>query len=438
MYQPIKPRDITPDQLKGGIIDKTSPSQLAFFHGDSAKPLATPWQVAVERAKKLITCDLPEGLILDCACGSGVQLAAYASISRRPALGIELNESRANASAKNLKIVAKFRKNLDNPWFTESLFLSGDGRDGKACMQAYSETLQKHGQKVGLLILDPARPRNSRTHGLDEMAPQLPEIFDGWKDHLAEGENGPAMILDLSPRLVHDQRIEVEKIVDDYWPGVRKTWEWVSRGGGRVDRLALWIGSVSDPKVRRRFVRIPSNTSKKPAVVQGMEDLSTGENLPQVSRRLPRKGDYLSIIDSALVESGLAQDWLMSCLDKEKLGLIEDPDHAKPYWTDVGSRRPIFHHPVELKIPYGGEKFIQAGGKIVAIFHEEFTLENSDKIVEFARKHEIGKLTIRLPIDPKIQPKLQGALDRQLKSGKGKRTAFMVKSGTDNMSLLVV
>ena len=170
-----------------------------FFHGDSAKPLATPWQVAVERAKKLITCELPEGLILDCACGSGVQLAAYASIARRPALGVELNETRANASAKNLKIVANFRKNLENRWFTESLFLSGDGRDGTACMQAYQEYSQGSEQNVALLILDPARPRNSRTHGLDEMAPRLPEIFDGWKPDLSEGVNGPAIILDLSP-----------------------------------------------------------------------------------------------------------------------------------------------------------------------------------------------------------------------------------------------
>ena len=98
------------------------------------------------------------------------------------------------------------------------------------------------------------------------------------------------------------------------------------------------------------------------------------------------------------MESGLAQDWLESCLDDNALSRISDPDHAKPYWSDVRTRRPLFHHPVELKLPYGGENFIQAGGKIVAIFHEEFSLENSDKIVAFARKHEIGNLKIRLPL----------------------------------------
>ena len=75
---------------------------------------------------------------------------------------------------------------------------------------------QQSEPKVGLLILDPARPRNSRTHGLDEMSPQLPEVFSGWKDFLSHGKNGPAIILDLSPRLIHEQRLEVESIVDEF------------------------------------------------------------------------------------------------------------------------------------------------------------------------------------------------------------------------------
>ena len=94
------------------------------------------------------------------------------------------------------------------------------------------------------------------------MSPQLPEVFSGWKDFAESWKNGPAIILDLSPRLVHEQRLEVESIVDDYWPGIAKTWEWVSRGGGRVDRLTLWLGAVADQKFKRRFVRLPSNPKK--------------------------------------------------------------------------------------------------------------------------------------------------------------------------------
>ena len=39
----------------------------------------------------------------------------------------------------------------------------------------HQQNEQESEPKVGLLILDPARPRNSRTHGLEEMSPQLPE-----------------------------------------------------------------------------------------------------------------------------------------------------------------------------------------------------------------------------------------------------------------------
>ena len=439
MYDLIRPAGIEQSDSGEPVVDKTSTNNLAFYHGNTAKPLSTPWQVSLERAKKLITYELPEGYIVDCACGSGVQLAAYASLARKPAVGIELDASRALASAKNLAVVSNLRKNLDHKWFKDSIFLVGDGTKGREALHTIHEQNEQETElKVGLLILDPARPRNSRTHGLEEMSPQLPEVFSGWKDFLTHGKNGPAIILDLSPRLIHEQRLEVESIVDEYWPGIAKTWEWVSRGGGRVDRLTLWLGAVADQNFKRRFVRIPYNPKNKPTVIQAEKPLSAGENIPSVSRRLPRKGDFLSIIDSALVESGLAQEWLESCLDDDALSKITDPDHAKPYWSDVRTRRPLFHHPVELKLPYGGENFIQAGGKIVAIFHEEFSLENSDKIVAFARKHEIGELKIRLPIDPSIQPKLQGAIDRQLSSSGGKRKGFMVKSGSDSMSLLVV
>ena len=52
-------------------------------------------------------------------------------------------------------------------------------------------------KKFAMLHLDPARPRNSRTHGLDEMAP-YPEYKEAWKDKLNHGERGPAILLDLS------------------------------------------------------------------------------------------------------------------------------------------------------------------------------------------------------------------------------------------------
>ena len=77
--------------------DSTAPEGLVFHYADEAKPLATPWQVAVERAKMVRKCGLPDGAILDPACGSGIQLAAYCAMISREGFGIEMDESTAKA-----------------------------------------------------------------------------------------------------------------------------------------------------------------------------------------------------------------------------------------------------------------------------------------------------------------------------------------------------
>ncbi len=81
--------------------DSTAPEGLEFHFAPDAKPLATPWQVAVERAKLVRKCSLPKGLILDPACGSGIQLAAYCAMMGREGLGIELDEPTARAAQAN-------------------------------------------------------------------------------------------------------------------------------------------------------------------------------------------------------------------------------------------------------------------------------------------------------------------------------------------------
>lgn len=74
----------------------------------------------------------------------------------------------------------------------------GDGRAGAELMsELQGELGSSTSAKIALLHLDPARPRNSRTHGLDEMQPRLDEVFAGWKPFLQEGRNGPSLLLDL-------------------------------------------------------------------------------------------------------------------------------------------------------------------------------------------------------------------------------------------------
>ena len=385
--------------------DSTAPEGLVFHYADEAKPLATPWQVAVERAKMVRKCGLPGGAILDPACGSGIQLAAYCAMISREGFGIEMDESTAKAANSNLRRVAEHG-------FGQSLLSStikiGDG------------TIGEYEQKFAMLHLDPARPRNSRTHGLDEMAPRLPEIFEAWKDALNHGERGPAILLDLSPRLDNSQRLEVEEIVESFWPNIGKTWVWTSRGRGRVDRLSLWVGQLSTPGISRRFVRIPPDFKDKPLIIEGdFEEISE-------HRRPPRKGEHVSILDAALVESGLALHFLRDLIPGQEIT-----------WSIIDGRRPQIHHSQPIIFDNKQEKMlVQATGRIVKLVHSELSLETISHLVEASRDYGFGKLTLRVALEPQLQPKLQGSLDRQLSSKGGEHVGFVAKQPHDSMLLL--
>lgn len=387
------------------IVDSTAPDGLQFHFADDAKPLATPWQVAIERAKLVRKCKLPDGIILDPACGSGIQLAAYCAMIGKKGVGIELDESTAHAANSNLKRISM--QGFNSALYESSIFI-GDGTIGKPEL------------KVAMLHLDPARPRNSRTHGLDEMAPKLPNIFTAWKDNLSLGERGPAILLDLSPRLIESQRNEVEAIVDQFWPDIGKTWVWTSRGRGRIDRLSLWIGQLSSPGVSRRYVRIPPDIKDKPLVIDG--------DFQQFSphRRPPRKGEYVTILDSALVESGLAEEFLKSALPDDEIT-----------WSVTEGRRPQIHHPTPFDFESKSQKLlIQATGRIVKLVHCDLNLDTISSVIEASRDYGFGKLTLRLAMEPDLQPRLQGSIDRQLSAKGGNHVGFVAKQPQDSMLLL--
>ena len=378
--------ELTPSEadLSGPTIrDSTAPEGLQFHYADEAKPLATPWQVAVERAKMVRKCSLPKGIILDPACGSGIQLAAYCAMMGREGIGIELDESTAHAANSNLLRVSNH--GYDSA-LAESRIRIGDG------------TITDPNLKVAMLHLDPARPRTSRTHGIDEMNPKLTDIFSAWKGQLIEGDLGPAILLDLSPRLTSEQRLEVESIVETFWPGIGKTWAWTSRGRGRIDRLSLWLGQLSSVPNESRFVRIPPELKNKPIVVQG-------ETLPISShRRPPRKGEHVSILDAALVESGLATEFLNQTLPDQEVT-----------WSVVTGRRPQIHHPSSFTFEDKNQSLlVQATGRIVKLVHCELTEETISHLVDAASEYGFGKLTLRVSLDPELQPRIQGSIDLSL------------------------
>ena len=389
------------------IQDPSAPTGLEFHFADGAKPLATPWQVAVERAKQIRKLGLPEGVILDPACGSGIQLAAYCAMLGRMGVGIELDEKTAKAACANLN---KVSSHGFGSVLMESKIIFGDG------------TKPVPDIEVGLLHLDPARPRNSRTHSIDEMQPSIDVILSAWKDNLGSTEKGPAILLDLSPRLQDNQREEIEEIVNQIWPNIGKTWVWTSRGGGRIDRLSLWIGQVSIEGTERRFVRIPPDFKQKPFILDGQKSVISPVNM------LPRKGNYVSILDSALVESGLANEFLSKVIKDGEIN-----------WSITEGRRPQIEHSQKINYSSDSERLlVQASGKIVKLVHCELSIDNMNQIIDAAKECGFGKLTLRIPMQPEDQPKLQGSLDRQLAAFGGRHTGFVAKHPNDSMLLLCV
>ena len=80
----------------------------------------------------------------------------------------------------------------------------------------------------------------------------------------------------------------------------------------------------------------------------------------------------------------------------------------------------------------------QRGKRCVEIFHQQLTAETVDDFVEQAIANDIKKVTIRTPLDPSSQPKIQGSFDRQLARRSGKRDGFIIQHPNSQMSMLCV
>lgn len=402
----------------GQSVPDASFNELSFFHASEGKPLATPWQVAMTRADYLAQFDLPNGILLDCACGSGIQLAAYASRVKQAALGVELDRDRAIASCLNLNTIARHYASFDQGWHRRSLVVSGDG----TASEDIASQIGLEANSIAVLMLDPARPRNSRTHSLDEMQPNLPSVFDAWKPYLASTSRGPCIVLDLSPRLTQELRDGVESIVDSFWPGIERTWTWMSRGGGRVDRLELWLGGLATPNISKRFVRLSRTFGGEDTIIEQHESTQSHRH----GLNTPRRNEWVTILDAALVESGLVDVWL-----SEQLSTAEDVR-----WAESSPRRPRIHHNGPLKDD--SHPFVVASGRVVELLDMALDEANIDSIVATALENDISAMTIRCGVDAQLQPRLQGSIDRQLRNRQGRRKAFLTRHTSSNHLLLCV
>ena len=417
-----KPRIILPLEVMQEVADSAAnmiaipsgPKGLKVHLDEDGRRLTTPWQVCLIRARLLQEGLLPEGAVLDPACGAGLQLAALSHILGRKAIGVELDSSRAMMAACNLQRISEF-----HDCSNDGVIITGDGTDSTTILDLV--TLQ---EGIALLYLDPARPSGSTEHVLTEMQPRLDEVFDAWKPHLNQTAAGPAIVLDLSPRLSVERRAEVEALVLDRWSSILMTWQWASRGSGRIDRLSLWIGAAAEPDKRRRFVRIPPEIHAEPLFLSSGDE--TAEEL-QVERTFPRRGEWLTMIDAALVSSGMASSWL------ERVLAVGDSAR----WQVVKGRRPMLSHTMPLRYEHPLDHLlIQCTGKIVSLVRTDIDMEHIDIIVEKAKEAGFTKLTLRLALAPDLQPVMQRELDRCLSREGGEKAGFIVRTGAQDHLLL--
>ena len=391
---------------------------------EDMRRLSTPWSISIMRAKQIESLDLPAGVILDAAAGSGAQLIALATELKRPALGVELDGNIAVLCAANMYIASdgeEIQRTLDR-------VIIGDGSDAEGAITAYWNSLRDSGTRayppIAMLHLDPARPRDAQNHHIDEMEPSLTSVLKSWNEYLQNGPSGPAVLLDLSPRLGDDQQAMVEAIVETVFPGIQRTWEWLSQGGGRVDRLSLWIGSISS-KEARRCIRMG-----KKNILGKIEGDKMGSQVQSLSKP-PPFGAFISIIDPALIQSGLQEEWLAKAVK-------QDSGHS---WLRIEGRRPLLIHtePLNNSEEIGG--FVVSTGEVVQHRLTPPELHSIEQVASSASRNDIGKITLRCTLDPEIQPTLQRRLDKALRDIGGSKS-FMIdvdlERGTGSHKLYII
>jgi hypothetical protein len=379
----------------------------SFLMTDEMRRLSTPWSVASIRAGQIDPLVLPAGVILDVAAGSGVQLIAYSKTLRRPALGIELDENVAELCAANMHLNSEgdVQRSLDR-------VLVGDGSAAESAISSYWASLREGGTRahppIAMLHLDPARPQDAQNHSVEEMRPNLKAVMREWSKHLQTGPRGPAVLLDLSPRLNSVQRAMIDGILETSFPGSVRTWEWLSQGGGRVDRLSVWLGSLSS-KNARRCLRI--GRKRVIASIEGASSVSHAIALDKP----PDFGAWISIIDPAVFESGLQESWLNRAITRG----------TGSSWLRTEGRRPLLIHTDPLTEDEDVLGFVVASGQITQHRLTPPELHTIDLVASAATRNGIGKITLRCSLDPALHPTLQRRLDKALKGVDGDR-AFMV------------
>ena len=402
----VAPLDNPPeDSLRAMSSSNPPPLHLTA----AMRRLSTPWPICLMRAEQLAERRLAEGKVLDPACGSGMQLFAYCARLRRPGIGIEIDSDAALLAAANGRRIADVH---GDTWVDDSNVLVGDGLDAAAAIAS----VRANGRIISVLHVDPARPRDAQRHSLDEMEPPLSRLLSVWSPYLAEGPAGPGLIIDLSPRLSEEHMLEVEQLLHSSWPDAPLTWEWVSTGHGRIDRLTAWFGSAADPRCDARILRLLANGEVY--CLGGSSDCPVAEiGAP------PREGEWLTIVDTALVAAGLHDEWIERAL----------PRKSEHRWLRSEGRRPLLLSSAEPRMHDAEvDAFVASTGKVVGRVKRPPTVENIDSLLVTIRSAYLSKLTLRCSLDPDEQPNIQRELDRAMRIYPRGRRGFLVDLPTDD------
>jgi len=396
---------------------------------ESMRRLSTPISICRMRAEHVaeVASDLPPGLLLDPACGSGVALATIIDATGRVGMGVELDQEIAGLAAANANRLLEKGK---DPNRLAQHVIAGDGLDADGVMSSLHTSLIDSGIEskppIAMLMVDPARPADAQNHTLEEMQPPLEALLTAWHPYMSMAESGPALLLDLSPRLSDAQCREVESIVERIFPGVARTWERISKGDGRIDRLSLWTGPLSRDVVQR-VVRLGARGAHY--------EVSGDEQAPFRQTRLPMPISFdrwVTIVDSALVGAGLHEAWAT-----EALGDAAD----EVDWMRTGPRRPLMVTDDRPRISDEAGPFAVVSGRVIHHRLSPPSMDTSASIAEAAKSHGLSKVQLRCGLDPEVQPKVQRSLNRRLKGRDGPRGFIVdvpVSRGTSLHSVYVL
>lgn len=421
----VKPSESVSKEAEKRVESKSGRKGEPEFHlTEQMRRLSTPWGIALARARQIDPGSLGPGIILDAAVGSGLQLIAYSSVLKRPSLGVEIDGNVAVLCAANMFSVAEkddIQRSMDR-------VVIGDSTDSVGVMNEFWSSLRESGTRahppVAMLHLDPARPRDAQKHHIDEMEPPIESVLSSWKQYLELGPRGPCIILDLSPRLDNEQRSMIDEIVEKLFPGCGRTWEWMSRGGGRVDRLSLWIGSLSSGEARRC---IRMGTKKIMSQIEGDGDEVKAIRLLDP----PPFESWITIVDPVVLESGLQHEWISRAI----------PDGSGYSWIRTDGRRPLLIHTEPINEDDDVRGFVVSTGQVVQHRLSPPEDHTISQIASSLARLEIGSLTLRCSLDPDMHPKLQRRLHKAMREIEGSRS-FMVdielSRDTGNYTMFVV